>query len=95
MLNKVVSLGLVGLASAAPLASRQVPNYPPTAVSTGFRLIANVTVPSEDFTPPVNNWVLTGIHVGPALNDAALFEDGENVGRIFYQNGTWPVGISP
>jgi hypothetical protein len=89
MQNVVASLGLLGLASAVPLTSRQVvPHYPPTSLSTGFRLIANVTDPSKDFNPPVNNWVFNGIHVGAGLNDAVLLADGADSGRILYQNGT-------
>ncbi|KAI0131778.1 hypothetical protein BJ170DRAFT_220232 [Xylariales sp. AK1849] len=88
MLNTVLSLGLAGLASAAPLTSRQVPHYPPTALSTAFRLIANVTDPATDFNPPVNNWVFNAIHTGAGFNDAVLLADGADSGRIFYQNGT-------
>ncbi|KAH8651019.1 hypothetical protein BX600DRAFT_441466 [Xylariales sp. PMI_506] len=89
MFTKVVPLGLAGLASAAPLiSSRQVPNYPPTSLSTGFRLIANVTDPSTDLSPSVDNWVFTAIHVGAGLNDATLQADGSGVGNTFYQNGT-------
>ncbi|KAK8128881.1 hypothetical protein PG984_009989 [Apiospora sp. TS-2023a] len=86
MFSTVLSLGALGLAAAAPLESRQVvPHYPPTQQSKGFTLIANVTDPSKDFTPPVNGWLLSGLHVGAGLNDASL---SSQVGRIFYQNGT-------
>ncbi|KAK7926690.1 hypothetical protein PG985_003688 [Apiospora marii] len=86
MLSTVLSLSALGLAAAAPLESRQVvPHYPPTQQSKGFNLVANVTDPSKDFTPPVNGWFLTGLHVGAGLSDAALSSES---GRIFYQNGT-------
>ncbi|KAI1075762.1 hypothetical protein F5B20DRAFT_558524 [Whalleya microplaca] len=90
MFTAFLSLGLAGLASAVPLSSRQVvPHYPPTSSSTGFRLIANVTDPSTDLNPPINNWVFSGIHVGAGLNDAVLLADsGADTGRIFYHNGT-------
>lgn len=89
MFNRITSLSLLGLASAVPFTSRQVvPNYPPTSLSTGFRLIANVTDPSKDLDPPVNNWVFNAIHTGAGFNDAVLEADGDDSGRIFYQNGT-------
>ena len=83
-MNSVVSLGLVGLASAVPLAGRQVPHYPPTSLSTGFRLVANVTDPTRDFTPPINHWVLSGIHTGAGTSDVVLSAED---GRVLYQNG--------
>ncbi|KAK8043048.1 hypothetical protein PG994_013531 [Apiospora phragmitis] len=86
MLSAVLSLNALGLAAAAPLESRQVvPHYPPTQQSKGFHLIANLTDPSQDFTPPVNSWQLSGIHVGAGLNDAVL---AASKGQLFYQNGT-------
>ncbi|KAH6660984.1 hypothetical protein BKA67DRAFT_642004 [Truncatella angustata] len=89
MLNALISLAFAGLSCAAPLNARQVvPHYPPTQLSTGFRLIANVTDPSKDFNPPVNNWVFNGIHTGAGSNDAVLLPDGTDSGRIFYVNGT-------
>lgn len=85
MLSTVLSLGALGLAAAAPLESRQVvPHYPPTQQSKGFNLVANISDPSKDFTPPINNWLLSGLHVGAGLSDASLSSTG---GRIFYQNG--------
>ncbi|KAI1845861.1 hypothetical protein JX265_011244 [Neoarthrinium moseri] len=89
MLTTILPLSLAGLASAAPFTSRQVvPNYPETQLSKAFRLVANVTDPSKDFDPPVNNWVFNGIHTGAGFNDAVLFADGDSSGRVFYQNGT-------
>jgi hypothetical protein len=89
MLNALLALAIAGTASAVPLIARQVvPHYPPTQLSTGFRLIANVTDPSKDFTPPVNNWVFNAIHVGAGLDDAVLLSDSADSGRIFYVNGT-------
>ncbi|ORY59543.1 uncharacterized protein BCR38DRAFT_526865 [Pseudomassariella vexata] len=84
MFNSIISLGLFGLASAVPLTSRQLPNYPPSSSSTGFKLVVNVTDPAHDLSPSVNGLFLQAIHTGAGLNDAVLQVDG----RIFYQNGT-------
>ncbi|ETS73627.1 hypothetical protein PFICI_14573 [Pestalotiopsis fici W106-1] len=91
MLNLLILLVLLGVASASPRLVRRVVvarNHPPTQSSTGFRLIANVTDPSQDFDPPVHGWVLDAIHIGAGLNDAVLFADGDDVGRVYYVNGT-------
>jgi hypothetical protein len=87
MVSSALSLGLMAaLTAASPLASRQVvPNYPPTSTSQGFHLVVNVTDPSADFDPPINNQYVTSIHVGPPLN---LVGVSPTAGRIFYQNGT-------
>lgn len=87
MVSSALSLGLMAaLTSATPLASRQVvPNYPPTSTSQGFYLVVNVTDPSTDFDPPINNQYVNSIHVGAALN---LVGVTPSPGRIFYQNGT-------
>jgi len=85
MFKPIFALGAACLASALPLESRQIiPNYPPNSLSTGFRLVANVTDPATDLNPPVNGWELTGIHTGAALNDAVLTS---STGRVFYHNG--------
>ncbi|KAI0429531.1 hypothetical protein F5Y09DRAFT_309980 [Xylaria sp. FL1042] len=82
----LLAVGAASLASASPLQSRQViPNYPPNSLSTGFRLVANVTDPATDLTPSVDGWELQGIHTGAGLNDAVLTSE---TGRIFYHNGT-------
>lgn len=87
MVSSVLSFGLMAaLTSASPLAVRQVvPNYPATSVSKGFHLILNVTDPSTDLDPPVNNKFITSIHVGAGQN---LVGVSDTPGRIFYQNGT-------
>lgn len=88
MISSAISLGLLaGLARASPLAiPRQVvPNYPSTSLSKGFNLVVNVTDPSADFTPPINNFFVTSIHVGAGQSLIGVDPD---VGRIFYQNGT-------
>ncbi|CAJ2501424.1 Uu.00g042770.m01.CDS01 [Anthostomella pinea] len=88
MFTTVISIGLLSLASSVPLAPRQVvPHYPPSSQSTGFKLVANATDPTNDMAASVNGLVLQGIHVGAGLNDAALGSDTNN-SRIFYQNGT-------
>ncbi|TGJ83623.1 hypothetical protein E0Z10_g5141 [Xylaria hypoxylon] len=86
MFTTLLAVGAASLASATPLQSRQVvPNYPPNEVSTGFRLVANVTDPATDLTPSVDGWEFQGIHTGAGLNDAVL---ASGPGRIFYHNGT-------
>ncbi|KAI0392402.1 hypothetical protein F5Y17DRAFT_361643 [Xylariaceae sp. FL0594] len=86
MFKPILALGAACLASAVPLESRQVvPHYPPNSLSTGFRLVANVTDPATDLKPSVNGWELTGIHTGAALNEAIL---ANAPGRVFYHNGT-------
>ncbi|KAF3024832.1 hypothetical protein E8E14_010377 [Neopestalotiopsis sp. 37M] len=82
---------LHSVALAAPQFARQdavASKYPPTQSSTGFRLIANVSDPSQDFDPPVRGWILDAIHTGAGLNDAVLFADGDDIGRTYYVNGT-------
>ncbi|KAK7749115.1 hypothetical protein SLS62_008402 [Diatrype stigma] len=87
-MNALTTLGLVGLASAVPLSSRNIiPNYPKTVQSQGFQLIVNVTDPAHDLTPSVNGWAFDAIHVGAAMNDAVITDDVAR-GRVFYQNGT-------
>ncbi|KAJ8132914.1 hypothetical protein O1611_g709 [Lasiodiplodia mahajangana] len=86
MLKAFFAVGAASLASAVPLESRQViPNYPPNQISTGFRLVANVTDPATDLTPSVDGWEFQGIHTGAALNDVVLTS---GTGNIFYHNGT-------
>jgi hypothetical protein len=85
MYKAVLALGAATLASAIPLETRQViPHYPPNSLSTGFRLVANVTDPATDLKPSVDGWELQGIHTGAGFNDAVL---GSSTGRIFYHNG--------
>ncbi|GAW23417.1 hypothetical protein ANO14919_129760 [Xylariales sp. No.14919] len=86
LFTTLLAVGAASLASATPLQGRQViPNYPPNELSTGFRLVANVTDPATDLTPSVDGWELRGIHTGAGLNDAVLTSE---TGRIFYHNGT-------
>lgn len=87
MFTTLLAVGAAGLVSAVPLTCRQViPHYPPNALSTGFRLVANVTDPATDLTPSVDGWELQGIHTGAGENDAVLSSES---GRIFYHNGKW------
>ncbi|RYO74902.1 hypothetical protein DL764_010646 [Monosporascus ibericus] len=85
MLSKTLSLTLASAVSAVPLSSRQVPNYPVSSTSLGFKLVANVTGPAKDLTPSVNGRYFSTIHTGAGMNDAVLEVDG---GRVFYLNGT-------
>ncbi|KJK80656.1 hypothetical protein H634G_03805 [Metarhizium anisopliae BRIP 53293] len=88
MLIPAAALSLIGLAAASPLGERQVvPNYPSKSTSKGFHLVVNVTDPSKDLEPPVQNTYVTSIHVGAGL--ALVGQSaGTGYGRIFYQNGT-------
>jgi hypothetical protein len=86
MLHNIALLALASAVAARPTSpSTTGGNYPPLSVSRGFRLVANVTDPSKDFVPSINNWELSGLHVGPPFNRGVL-RDGQ--GRVFYQNGT-------
>ncbi|KAK0642037.1 hypothetical protein B0T16DRAFT_420932 [Cercophora newfieldiana] len=58
---------------------------PTTSGSYGFRLVVNVTDPSRDLSPSINNLYLNLAHIGPAQNRAIA---GPTPGPIFYQNGT-------
>jgi hypothetical protein len=87
MLTSTFLLSLIGLAAASPVKPHIVkdPKYPSRLTSKGFKLVVNVTDPSLDFDPPIQNFELTGIHTGAGL---ALLGISEKDGRIFYQNGT-------
>ncbi|EON96038.1 hypothetical protein UCRPA7_8462 [Phaeoacremonium minimum UCRPA7] len=90
MYTPLIALSLAVLTTAAPSGKRQVPHYPPTSQSQGFKLIANVTDPSADFTPSIKNWVVEGAHTGAGTNVAVLkpFDATTSPGRTFYLNGT-------
>lgn len=77
-------LALLGLASASPLVVTN-PQYPKRSSSKGFKLRVNVTDPSRDFDPPIQNFLITTIHTGAGLSSVGVIK---NNGRIFYQNGT-------
>ncbi|KAF7550069.1 hypothetical protein G7Z17_g5980 [Cylindrodendrum hubeiense] len=83
MIVPTILLGLLGLTAASPVASK--PSYPATETSKGFKLVVNVTDPSKDFKPSIQNTFITSIHTGAGL---ALVGVIEGDGRIFYQNGT-------
>ncbi|KAH7152152.1 hypothetical protein B0J13DRAFT_522469 [Dactylonectria estremocensis] len=78
-------LSLFGLAIASPVTRATKANYPETQTSKGFKLVVNVTDPSRDFKPSIQNNFVTSIHLGPGLALVGVLEDR---GRIFYQNGT-------
>ncbi|GFP55417.1 hypothetical protein ACSS6W_009265 [Trichoderma asperelloides] len=77
-------LGLAGAAVAAP--ANIVPNYPPHQLSTGFRLVVNVTDKALDLKPSVQGLYVDSIHVGAGLNVAGV--GPKDTSNIFYQNGT-------
>ena len=79
----LLALGLAGLVSASPLAQRS--SQMPTALTQGFVLVANVTDPTEDFSPSINHYQLTGVHVGAGIETAVLAVDE---GRVLFENGT-------
>lgn len=85
MIGKAVTLGLAGLAAAAP--TTVVPHYPDSSVSKGFNLVINVTDPSRDLSPSIQNTYVTSIHVGAGLKLVGNSADPE-AGRLFYVNGT-------
>lgn len=92
MISTFIALGLAGLAAAAPshtIARRQAPMYPPSSQSNGFRLVANVTDPTKDFTPSVNGFVLEGYHTGAGQGVGVLMAPSStSSGSLFYENGT-------
>ncbi|KAK3989093.1 hypothetical protein QBC44DRAFT_242359 [Cladorrhinum sp. PSN332] len=61
---------------------------PRHSASQGFRLVVNVTDPSKDFSPSINNHFLSTAHIGPAQN-RAIVTSPSSPGPIFYQNGTY------
>ncbi|KND93971.1 hypothetical protein TOPH_01542 [Tolypocladium ophioglossoides CBS 100239] len=88
MIASALTLGLVGLAAASPVADRRVvPHYPGTSLSKGFRLVINVTDHCKDFHPPIQNTYISSIHTGAGLALVGNSADAEYA-RIFYQNGT-------
>ena len=78
------ALGLLGLASTSACAPRDGA-YPVLSTSKGFKLVINVTDPSNDFNPPVHNNFVTSIHTGAGLAEIGSRPDD---GPVFYQNGT-------
>jgi hypothetical protein len=88
MLSTVFSAGLLGLAAASPVLMRDVvPNYPVKDTSKGFNLVVNVTDPSTDFSPSIQNTFIASIHTGAAQALVGVISDITR-GRTFYQNGT-------
>ncbi|KAK0662969.1 hypothetical protein QBC41DRAFT_284816 [Cercophora samala] len=81
---------MAGLAAASPLSLTQRQfqgNYPPRTTADAFKLVANISTPSNIFDPPVNNWFLSGVHVGAGLN-AAILVPTLNTSATFFINGT-------
>ena len=88
MIACALTLGLVGLTVASPIAERQVyPHYPETSLSKGFHLVINVTDDCKDFNPHIQNTYIASIHTGAGLALVGNSADVE-VARVFYQNGT-------
>lgn len=87
MIYLLVALAIAGISTASPVALRST--YPPTSVSQGFVLIANVTDLSKDFSPSINGWKVEGVHIGAGLDTATLNADS---GRVFFENATLENG---
>jgi hypothetical protein len=86
--SAIFILAVAGLAATAPTA-RQAPNYPPASSSNAFRLVVNVTDPSTDFIPSINDFVLTSYHTGAGQAYAVVAPNlSAATGRILYENGT-------
>jgi len=82
MLVSLATLILAALASASPL-SRRIP--PPTSISKGFHLVANVTG-ATDLSPPINGWTVEVIDIVSGEGRAVLLPGPGQ--KVFYQNGT-------
>lgn len=85
--STLATLALAGAAAASPITDSVTPNYPPKQTSVGFKLVVNVTDPSRDLSPSIQNTFLTSIHVGAGLNLVGQSSD-QSVSRTFYVNGT-------
>ncbi|KAK7430316.1 hypothetical protein QQZ08_003064 [Neonectria magnoliae] len=86
MIASTILLGLLGLTTASPVpAAAAKPKYPVEETAKGFKLSVNVTDPSRDFHPSIQNSFVTSIHTGAGLALVGVIEKG---GRVFYQNGT-------
>ncbi|KAH6987738.1 hypothetical protein BKA56DRAFT_477955 [Ilyonectria sp. MPI-CAGE-AT-0026] len=86
MIASTILFGLLSLTAASPVSTRAgKTKYPETETSKGFKLVVNVTDPSRDFKPSIQNTFVTSIHTGAGL---ALVGVIAGDGRIFYQNGT-------
>ncbi len=80
---------LLALSTSKPLTRRQAPNYPPHSQSKLFALVANVTSPSHDLTPSIQNYVLSSYHIGAGEAYAILLANtSATAARVFYENGT-------
>jgi len=82
MHSAFVFLGLIAIASASPIAPR---SYPPTFLSKGFALVANVTDLSSELSSKVHLRQITAWHQLAHLSRAT---PTVGKGDIFYQNGT-------
>lgn len=88
MIAAIFSAGLLGLAAASPILTRDVvPNYPSKDTSKGFNLVVNLTDPSADFSPSIKNAFIASIHTGAGQALVGITSDVTR-SRIFYQNGT-------
>ncbi|KAK0726260.1 hypothetical protein B0T21DRAFT_371285 [Apiosordaria backusii] len=86
----LVSTLMAGLTAASPLSLSQRQfqgNYPPRATADAFTLVANISIPSTIFNPDVNNWFLSGVHVGAGRN-AAILQPTLDRASVFFINGT-------
>ncbi|KAI1822283.1 hypothetical protein F4861DRAFT_409311 [Xylaria intraflava] len=87
MFRAIFALGAASFASAVGLLLH---DYPPYSLSTGFRLVANVTDPETDLlgiapNGSIGSWELQGIHIGAGFNEAVLTNSS---GGVFYHNAT-------
>lgn len=78
-------LTFVTLATAIPV--QQIPIPPQTTLSKTFRLVAHVTDTTRDFSPSIEGYYVSSIHVGAGLGVVTV-EQGTRAARVYYINGT-------
>ncbi|OAR02199.1 hypothetical protein LLEC1_01137 [Akanthomyces lecanii] len=91
MMHSLIAVGLAALATASPL-----PTY-----SDAFKLQIQVTDLTKDFTPPIHNRYIVGVHIGagtdmvtPALHDeASTFHTNGTDADIWAARGTIVTGF--
>lgn len=83
MLFTTAAVSLIGAAAASPLSF----DYPARELSTGFKIMVNVTDLSRDLPTSVHKKYLTALHTGPGTNQVGIAKSDGPV-PVFYQNGT-------
>jgi hypothetical protein len=73
---------LFGIATIAGSSPIELPSYPPTITSKGFRLIINVTDTTRDFSPSINGREIMSFHQQSIFGRATVLAGR---GEIFYQ----------